>query len=302
MKKKLKVIVDCNALCYKAFHIMPKDLKFKKHDTSIIFGFLNQIRKLAEDLKTNQFIFCWDSPRSYRKLIYPDYKENRGNNLSDVQKDNLLQAKEQFIELEEEVLPGLGFMNIYSQNGYEADDWIAYFAFRLPWNYLIVSGDEDLYQCLYDGDKVQCHIFNGKKVITEQAFGMMTGLMKPIDWVQVKALAGCTSDNIKGIVGVGESTAIKYLKGQLAEGKIKDRIEDAESKRIFHRNLQLVTLPYSGGPKPLKGFDGYPPDDELYSVEFMEIFKEYGFMSFLGDRFDKWRKAFDLMSGPPPRR
>lgn len=296
----LKLLIDCNALCYRSFYGLPGDLKFGSHDTNIIYGFMNQIQKLAGQFKTNRFIFCWDSPRSYRALVYPEYKANRLDKLTDIQKENLKVAKEQFVELEEVVLPNLGFDSVFSQNGYEADDLIAYLALRLPDNYMIISGDADLLQLLYDDQKyTRCEIYNGKIVTTLSDWRLGTGLKDPFDWIKVKAIAGCSTDNIAGVDGAGELKAIQYLLGTLPNGKIKTRIE--ESKEIIQRNIGLVCLPYSGGVKEISCIDKYPKQDTLYAIRWMEIFREYGLGSFLGDNFEKWRTLFDLQPGSPKR-
>lgn len=293
--KRLRIIVDCNAVAYRVYWGMPQDLSFQGNDTSIIYGFLMQIRKLAEDFKSNQFLFVWDSPKSYRKMIYPQYKANRLSQLTDIQRENLKIAKDQFEELEFDVLPAMGFKNIYSVNGYEADDIIAYFTIRLPDNYLIVSSDEDLYQLLYRSRSVECRIYNGRKVFTLDDFVKGYGLNDPTDWIRVKAIAGCSTDNVQGVEGVGETKAIQYLRGTLPDGKVKKRIQ--ESKDIIQRNLDLVCLPFVRGAKPLIPSLDYPGDDELFAVDFMETFRNYGFASFLGDNFQKWRSAFALTSG-----
>ena len=72
----MPLVIDCSQLCYRSFYTT-KDLSYEEERTGIIFGFLKQIFKLAQDFDTKTFIFCWDSAKSYRKQIYSDYKENR---------------------------------------------------------------------------------------------------------------------------------------------------------------------------------------------------------------------------------
>ena len=63
----------------------------------------------------------------------------------------------------------------------------------------------------------------------------------------MKALAGCSTDSVPGIKGVGEKTAIKYLKNELKESsKIYQRIISKEGWNIYKRNIELVKLPFTG--------------------------------------------------------
>jgi len=284
------LIIDCNAMCYRSLYSLPPDFSFGKHDTNIIFGFLKQIKKLAAEFETNKFFFCWDSKKSYRKLIYPDYKENR--NKDPKVKERLKKAFPQFIELQEDVLPWMGFKNIYSQNGYEADDLIAYLAYRFPRDYVIVSGDEDLFQLLYDGPKIECMMYNHKRLTRAQDLRKHFGI-EANDWARVKAIAGCNTDNVKGVEGVGDLKAIAYLTGVLPEGKIKSRIE--ASQDLIDFNLKLVALPYSG-IQDISIDD--PVGETFYRVEFMEVFREYGMASQLAENvFNEWCDLFYCQAG-----
>ncbi len=289
--KKWSLIIDTYYLCYRSFYTMPKDLKFKNHDTNIIFGFLNQIKKLVEDIPTDKIIFCFDSPKSYRRMIYPNYK-NRNEDKTPQERENLRIAKEQFYELEDEVLPGMGFKNLYSQNGYESDDFIAELCWRHPDDYLIISNDEDLFQLLYQGPVREIKMFNANSQAPKytraqdikKAFGI-----DPISWVQVKAMAGCKTDTVEGIEGVGDTKAIQYIRGDLPEGKIKKRIKNSQD--IIMRNINLVALPHNG-IKPL--IVNPPVKDDLIVSDFMDTFKKYGLGSFLkSENLEKWLDLFD---------
>jgi len=85
------------------------------------------------------------------------------------------------------------------------------------------------------------------------------------------------------------------LNNVLKDGKAKQKIESEEGKRIMKETFNLVALPYAGDEQiNIKD----PVNDEFYSLDFMDVFKEYGFNSFLIDeKFDKWRKVFQLNKG-----
>ncbi len=289
--KEWVLIIDAYYLCYKAYYTMPRDFSFNEHDTNIIYGFLNQLKTLVQQIKPDKLVFCFDSPKSYRKLEYPPYKQ-RNDNKSAEDKENLRIAKKQFAELEDVVLPALGFRNIYSQVGYEADDLIAELCYRFPDDYIIVSADEDLLQLLSDGFREVKLYLKGKKMMTRQDFIKAFGI-EPYKWRMVKAIAGCKTDTVEGVEGVGDIKAVQYLKGDMHDGKIKDRIE--QSQDIIRRNLRLVSLPYLG-LKPIHVIQGYPSQDVLYAGDFLETFSNYGFNSFVA-KFDEWRALFDLRDG-----
>jgi 5'-3' exonuclease len=212
------------------------------------------------------------------------------------QRENLRIAKSQFDDLIEDVLPGMGFKNVFDQNGYEADDLIAWIVNRFPENYVIVSSDEDLWQLLRKERGLEISQWNYKELMTEEKFTKKYGL-HPRQWAEVKAIAGCSSDNVEGIRGVGEPTAVKFLNKVLKDGKAKKAIEQGQA--VIDRNWNLVTLPFSG-EKMICVEDIV--EDELYIGEVLEVFKDYGFQSFLAEgQLSRWREIFDIKGGSRKR-
>ena len=218
----MKILIDSNALAHKAKHTLG-ELTTETMKVGIIFGFLGQLYKLANDYSTNDIIFTWDSNKSHREKLFPAYKENRRT----VKEEKTPEEKEedkltyhQFDLLHDEVLPMLGAVNNYKISGYEGDDLIASVVYANPNDdFVIATGDEDMYQLLGDGVSIRkCSIDNkGKKkyyLYTEELFTKEFGI-DPLDWIEVKALAGCKSDEVPGIKGIGEKTAIQYLKKEL---------------------------------------------------------------------------------------
>jgi DNA polymerase-1 len=185
--------------------------------------------------------------------------------------------------LREEILPALGFRNIFLKAGVEADDLIASLVMAnkdLFW--MIISTDDDLLQLL--DRNVYIYNLKSKRIVTPKSFATEYGV-SPSLWHYVKAIAGCVSDNVKGVSGVGVKTAIRYLNGQL-RGIKKDKIE--ESKEIVNRNLKLVKLPYND-----KILDLQLDFEEEFSLDnFIEICQKYDFRSFLfkKDEFESWKQ------------
>jgi len=284
------LIIDSPALCYRAKFAMQKvELSFEEWKTEIIFNFLNQIMSLAKRFETNQFAFCWDSRKSFRRNLYPDYKRKRKENKTQEEKDLTIIAYEQFSRLRREVLPALGFKNNFIQTGLEADDIIASIVFlntahkQKP---IIVSRDNDLYQLL-----LYCDMFDFQtlKMMTDDLFIKEYNILSSL-WNLVKATGGCSSDNVAGIEGVGEKTAIKYITHTLpSHHKTFKAIKSEEGQKIIKRNSPLVYLPFEGTKRfPIQR-------DKLYSKDFYNTFEKLGFKSFLTqETFNEWEERFCL--------
>ena len=293
MKKTL--IIDCHNVGYSSFYTFG-ELSYQEKKTGVIFGFLRQIFNLAKKFETNKFIFCWDSRKSYRKLIYPEYKESRYNKeLTKEELRDLKLAREQFTTLRKDILPRMGFNNNFMQVGYEADDLMAKLALdinNVHWTTLVTS-DKDLYQMLYE-----CSIYNlsTKKEIDWKWFTDKYGIVC-YEWSDVKAIGGCDSDGVKGIKGAADPTksesskALSYFKQELTSGVIFDKIQSKEGKRIIKRNKRLIKLPFEGKiPIKLE-----LQEDNFNKNSFIDVFVDYDMQSFLKkEALDEWIKLFDL--------
>ena len=283
--KMIPLVIDCSPICYKAFAMMGEDFSYEEEQTGVIFSFLMQVFKFAFDFNTKELVFCWDSNHYKRKEIYPEYKENREETITPFQRKII---KKQMLELRCRILPQLGFKNSFIEKGYEADDLIAAIVRKNPNQVFVIASDNDLWQLLDD-----CVIYKLDKdnsVLTKEMFINEYGV-EPLEWVEVKNLAGCGGDNVKGIEGVGLKKAIQYLKDTLPNGKIKARIKSKESRQIVVRNDALIRLPYIG----LK-FNGAIKETICSDIgTWIDVFTDYGFKSFLKkDYFDKLKTIFKL--------
>jgi len=279
------IVVDSNYLGHRAKHAM-RGLAHGGADTGVVFGFMNDILSLAQRYRSVYFAFCWDSIHSYRKLKHPWYKQSRGG-ASKSPEDRALDdaAFHQFKLLQLEVLPDIGFSNVLIQPGLEGDDLMAQIVTGGLGEYVIVAADEDLYQLLAPNVR----IWNPSKraEYTEMDFREEWQL-RPRDWVRVKAIAGCSSDEVPGVAGVGNKTAAKYLRGILKkDSKAYKDITSEDGRKIEERNLELVRLPYpKTSPISMKA-------DQLSMAEFMAVCEEFGFNSFLAeDKLNEWEDFF----------
>jgi len=264
-----------------------KGLSWQEHSTGVIFGFLREIQQLSDKFPSARFAFTWDSRKSYRRDIYPEYK--RREKTKDPEMEDLMRSGlPQFDEIRLKVLYRLGFKNNFVEVGLEADDIIAWLVNDYAWemeNVYIVTSDEDLYQLLVHNNTT---IYNPrtKTYFNKSDFIKLYGI-HPEYWPWVKAVAGCTSDNVKGIVGVGEKTAIKYLKGELKPGKKLDAIKEFD----INFNMSLVKLPHE------RAYPVSLVDDEFKFREWEPLCLDYGFNSLLKKEvYNKWRSILGGVS------
>lgn len=266
----MMILIDSNAICYREAYAIGDKLSYEERKVGIIFGFLREILKLSKLYNTNEFAFCWDSRKSLRKQVYPEYKQKRKTTEIDPQ------IFEQFETIKTRMLPEIGFKNIFTYEGYESDDILAEIVFGYPeMEFVIASSDEDLFQLLYEG--VKMYNLHSKKEYDYHDFEKDYGITHD-SWSLVKSMAGCSSDNIKGIEGVGEKTAIKYILGQLDhKTKAYKKIVSEEGQKIIARNYDLINLPYKNTPQSVI------VEDYLSLLGFMSVCKRFGFSSIMKD-------------------
>ena len=217
---------DASWLAYRARYSM-RDLCHEDMPTGVLFGFLEQMLATCQDPKvlSNKVAVFFDSKKSHRKREFPDYKKKRQEKTPE-EWEELKIMHSQLEILRTEILPAIGFP-VYRQTGFESDDLIATAAEYISTEgrnkrAIIISSDGDLYQCITDS----VHFYNPMtgKYFDPTDFLESKGIV-PEMWGEVKALAGCTSDSVPGIRGVGEITACKYLLNELNGGKKRDAIE-----------------------------------------------------------------------------
>lgn len=247
---------------------------------------MRNILDLSRRFDTNKFVFCWDSKESKRELYFPTYKYKR----KEIEKtpeqeigDDLAYA--QFDQLRKKVLPELGFNNVFYQKGYESDDIMSSIVMdeENKSSKIMVTSDEDMFQML---DYCVIYNFSKRETITKDIFMREYGI-PPSKWADVKAISGCSTDNVPGVHGVGNSTAIKYILGTLSKkGKIFNRIESRESNEAKLTKM-LVKLPFPGTMK----FSIEKDEFSLWKYE--NICKEYGLQSLQNEpSITTWKRTF----------
>ena len=275
MRSELWLLIDAGWVCHQAFYAI-QNLAHEDKPTGVIFGVLEHIRLLSAEWKTNRIAFFFDSRRSFRRKAFPGYKEGRKKRTPEQLADSAI-MHEQIQALRREILPTIGFP-CFMQVGLEADDLIAMAASQLdsPWTpeptALMITNDGDLYQCITDS--VWWLNPTRHLQLNPTELWVKTGA-HPDEWCRIKSIAGCRSDSVPGVRGVGEKTAVAYLHGALScTSKKYMSITSDEGHAIIKRNMELVRLPHYKTRQQAMT----PP---VYSREgFDDVCKQYGLHSY----------------------
>lgn len=240
------LIIDLHYIAWRAYH-STGSLSSNGKPTGVIYGVLRDLHSLMEMFPDPVIVIAADSKTSLRKKLFPGYKL-RPEEKDPIERRARKEAVEQILLLKRKILPALGFRNLFEFDGYEADDIMAELVMRRAHRKLpvLVTGDEDMFQLLYHCDM---YIPQKAQYYTANDFLVEYPGMDWSDWATYKALAGCTSDTVPGVVGVGPKTAIQFILGMLPSGKKKDAILQAEKDGTFDLMLKLVTLPFPGLPE-----------------------------------------------------
>ena len=222
---------------------MPYLSNRKKQPSGAVFGFANLIVKLITEHKPDYLAVAFDHARkTFRNEIYKDYKGQRKETPPD------LIAQFPVIK---QMLDLMG-INVFEFNGIEADDIIGTIAKTSTIENVLVSGDRDLLQLIDDHTQVwltrkgisEIEIFDEKALYDKYK-------LKPKGIIDLKALMGDSSDNIPGVAGVGEKTALSllekfstldevYLNIDNISGKLKEKL--INDKDSAYMSKQLATI------------------------------------------------------------
>lgn len=201
------LIVDGFSLAFRAFYSFPTSLRLSPSEpVNTVFGFLSMLFSAIDELKPTHVIVCFDRKEpTFRHVQYDLYKAHR----PEPPEDFIVQ-----IEPLKKAIQDCGFV-IYEKAGYEADDLMgtwAHYLDGLGVSTLLMTGDQDSYQLVTDHISV---VINKKGVsqllkVTPDYIQEHYGLT-PKQLIDLKALKGDTSDNVPGVSGVGEKTALSLM-------------------------------------------------------------------------------------------
>jgi len=224
--KKL-TLIDANAIIHKAFYALPELTNRKGEQINAVYGFSSILLKVINELKPDYMAAAYDlAEPTFRHKEYKGYKATR------VKKpDELIEQ----IPKTKEILKGFN-IPVLEKKSFEADDIIGTIAKKFTnkrIEILILTGDLDTLQLIDKNIKVyslrrgmtDTMIYGEKEVLQRYE-------LKPEQMVDYKGLRGDPSDNIPGIVGVGEKTAITLLKEFKTIENLYNKIEKISKKQI----------------------------------------------------------------------
>jgi len=236
MMKKL-VLVDGNSLLHRAYHGYPGLRTSEGELVNAVFGFSAMLLTVLEQLKPTHVVVAWDvKGKTFRHEIQEEYKAGRVKTDQELI-DQIDRTKEVVMNLN---IPQFGI------EGYEADDIIGTLAKQAIGGenkVIIMTGDRDALQ-LVKGERVRVYMpsrgsgKNGSAMFDEEAVKVKYGL-SPDQLIDLKGLMGDSSDNIKGVKGVGQVTGTKLLQEagslekvykSLEKLKVSDRVKSLSRK------------------------------------------------------------------------
>lgn len=282
--KKL-ILVDGNNLLFRSYYATAYNgavMKTSKgFPTNALYGFTSMMYKIIEEENPEYIAVAFDIGKNFRLEKYSFYKEGR-KETPDELKRQMPKARE--------ILKAMG-IKYFELAPYEADDIIGTLSKKVleddDFNATIVSSDRDLLQLI--NEQVDIKLLKQKGYIryNPESFKEEYGI-EPINVIDLKALAGDSSDNIPGVKGIGEKTALNLLKSyknlegiyeniDLVKGKVKEKLEN--DKEIAFISKELATI-YNEVPLNVKDLEDLKYENNT-SSELINIYEELEFYSFL---------------------
>ena len=271
-------LVDGSSYIYRAYYAIRHLSSPSGHPTNAIYGFIQMLLKLLKDHNPQHVAVVFDAGRiTFRTDIYPEYKANRAAMPDDLR----LQVGPIREVVRAFNIPALELA------GYEADDIIGALAARhsaAGKRVVVVTGDKDLMQIVSERVTLLDTMKGKASAIAEviERFGVGPELVPDI-----LGLAGDSSDNIPGVPGIGEKTAIKLIQEygsleQLLEraaevkGKVGEKLREFREQALLSRRLATIELNV-----PLEVTDGELQASEPDTPALNALFKEYGFTTLI---------------------
>ncbi|MGO4371652.1 5'-3' exonuclease H3TH domain-containing protein, partial [Paenibacillus sp. MCAF20] len=281
------MLIDGNSIAYRAFFALPPLTNSAGQHTNALYGFTTMLLKLLDELKPTHVLVAFDAGKvTFRHEGYSEYKGGRQKTPPEL--------SEQFPVLKD-LIRSFGIAQ-FELSGYEADDIIGTLTKRADEQgveTVVVSGDKDMLQLA--SDKVTIAVT--RKGVSEvdmyspEAIQEKYGLV-PQQIIDLKGLMGDTSDNIPGVPGVGEKTALKLLHehgsveqvlenvGEL-KGKLKENIETHKDSALMSKKLATIfrEVPVESGTEEMRysGYDGAALAEAFRKLEFKSLLERMDF-------------------------
>lgn len=290
------VVIDGNSILNRAFYGIMSSRMLQTADgtyTNAVYGFLAILFKLLEDVNPDYMAVAFDVKHpTKRHEMYKEYKGTRKG-----MPDELASQ----MPIIKDVLKAMN-ITVIEKEGYEADDilgTLAKYSEKQGIEVILLTGDRDSFQLVSDniiirmprtrGGKTETENFDKNKIL--EVYGV-----EPKQLIEVKGLMGDTSDNIPGVPGVGEKTALNLIKEyhsideiyqklnageQVAKGKLKENLENNKDLAILSRELGRIDV-------------NAPIDKELSNLKVKEWNYELVLEIFKKLRFNRYIERFNL--------
>lgn len=273
------VIIDGNNLMYRAFYALPQLSNFDGEISNAVFGFANMLVKCINEIKPKYIAVCFDvTKKNFRHDKFADYKGTR--------KPTPDELKSQF-PIAKEMLKKMN-IQVVEKEGLEADDLMGCLSRQFDTENIIVSADRDTFQLINSNTSV-CF---PKKGITETINLGLNNLkefygVEPSQVIDLKSLMGDASDNIPGVSGIGEKTALNLIGKYGTLDNVYEHIEEISGKQkinLINCKEQAYMSKYLATIVVDEKLD-YKLSDFEYTYPFgsdvKELFKHYQFNSLL---------------------
>ena len=283
------ILVDGNNLLFRSFFATAYQGTIMRNSkgfpTNALYGFINMMNRIIKEENPSYIMVAFDKGKTFRHDKYDDYKAGRAA-MPDELKLQFPKAKE--------VLQAMG-IKYYEIDNYEADDIIGTLAKKVDeedeFIATIVSSDKDLLQLISDEVVVKLLKSNDHIMMTKDEFKNTYGI-DPIKMIDLKALMGDSSDNIPGVKGIGEKTAIKLLTEYKSldglyehideiKGKTKEKLEQDKDNAYMSYDLATiyreVPLDFDLEDCIYNGYNEVRFKEELEELEFYSLLKKIDF-------------------------
>lgn len=241
---KKVVLIDGNNLIFRSYYATAYRGEIltnsKGLPTNAVYAYIQMLLKIIAEEKPSHIMVAFDKGKTFRHESYDDYKGGRNETPKEL-KEQIPYAKK--------VTRAMG-ITVEEIENYEADDIIGTYSKKIDEEVLVVSSDRDLLQLISPNVKMKLLKMKDYVYYNEKSFYEDYGI-KPIEIIDLKALMGDSSDNIKGVAGIGEKTALKLIKEYHTidnlykniddlKGKVKENL--LNDKESAYKSLELATI------------------------------------------------------------
>ena len=231
------ILVDGNNLMFRSYYATLYTGSIMKNSkglaTNALYGFVSMINKIIEEEQPSYMAVAFDIGKNFRHEKYEEYKAGRKETPDDLK---------QQMPIARRILDAMGIKH-YEIEGYEADDIIGSLSKRVfidpDFVATIISSDRDLLQLINEQVEVKLLKQKGHIRYDLKTFKDDYGI-NPINIIDLKGLSGDASDNIPGVKGIGEKTALKLLQEYITIENLYNNIETIKGKLGVKGRAQAV--------------------------------------------------------------